>query len=184
MTSVDAPGSPTFTGYVRDITDRRQADEQKARLAALVTNSADAILSKTLDGVITSWNAAAEHMLGYISSEAIGKHIRMLVPEDRHSEEDEILARLRAGDRIQHYETVRLTKDGQPIDVSLSISPIRDTRGVVLGAAKIMRDIRDRKAMEAERERILADEQTARRAAEEANREKDNFLANLGVKAK
>lgn len=129
----------------RDITDRKNAEETSLHLAAIVTSSTDAILSKTLDGVITSWNNGAAQMFGYTAEEMIGTPIIRLIPEDRRHEEDEILKRLKAGDRIEHYETVRVTKEGRNLDVSLTISPIRDSKGKILGASKIIHDITERK---------------------------------------
>jgi PAS domain S-box-containing protein len=139
----------------RDITARRQAEETRLRLAAIVEFSNDAIISKTLDGVITSWNAAAERLFGYRAEEMLGQSILRLLPAERHVEEDMILARLRRGERIEHFETVRRTKVGRLIDVSVTISLLRDERGRIMGASKIARDITERKRAEAERERLL-----------------------------
>ena len=122
--------------------------ERVAHLAAVVDASSDAILSKTLTGVITSWNASAARIFGYAAEEIVGKNIRVLIPEERQAEEDEILARLRRGEFIEHYETVRVTKDGRLIDVSLSISPVRDQAGRIVGASKIARDITARRQAE------------------------------------
>jgi PAS domain S-box-containing protein len=150
-----------------------------ARLAAIVSSSDDAIVSKTLDGVITSWNAGAERMFGYTASEAVGRHITLIIPKERHAEEEHVLARLRRGERVEHFETVRMRKDGTAIDISLTVSPVLSATGVVVGASKIARDISDRKRMERERVGLLAREQEARAAAEDANRLKDDFLAVL-----
>jgi len=150
-----------------------------ARLAAIVNSSDDAIVSKTLDGVITSWNAGAERMFGYTASEAVGRHITLIIPKERHAEEEHVLARLRRGERIEHFETVRMRKDGTAIDISLTVSPVLSATGAVVGASKIARDISDRKRMERERASLLAREQDARAAAEDANRLKDDFLAVL-----
>ena len=150
-----------------------------ARLAAIVSSSDDAIVSKTLDGVITSWNAAAERMFGFTASEAVGRHITLIIPKDRHAEEEQVLARLRRGERIEHFETVRMRKDGTAIDISLTVSPVLSATGEVVGASKVARDISDRKEMERERAALLAREQEARAAAEDANRLKDDFLAVL-----
>ncbi len=146
-----------------DITDRKRAEAAVGRLAAIVTSAEDAIASKTLEGVVTSWNASAERMFGYTAEEMIGQPILRLFPPDRLDEEDMILARIRAGERIEHFETVRMTKDGRPIYVSLTISPIRDSAGAIIGASKIVRDITERKRAEdalresAEKFRTLAD---------------------------
>jgi PAS domain S-box-containing protein len=130
----------------------------RARLAAIVESSDDAIISKTLDGIIRTWNQGAERIFGYTADEAIGKSITKLIPPDRIGEEGEIIARLRRGERIEHYETIRVCKDGTCLDVSLTISPIKDPSGRVIGASKIARDITSRKRMEAalrEESRVL-----------------------------
>lgn len=119
--------------------------EPSAWLAAVVQNSFDAILSKTLDGTITSWNAAAERLYGYTREEAIGRPITMIIPDDRRHEETDILARLRRGESVEHYETVRCHRDGHLIDIELTVSPVRDAAGNVVGASKIARDITERK---------------------------------------
>ena len=127
-------------------------------LAAIVESSDDAIISKTLEGVITSWNAGAERIFGYTAEEAIGKHISLLIPEERLAEETEILARVRRGERIEHIDTVRRAKDGRLIDISLTVSPVRDLSGTVVGASKVARDISVRRDAERGRqaERLLA----------------------------
>ena len=132
----------------RDITDQRQLEIARARLAAIVESADDAILSKDLNGIITSWNQAAERTFGYSEDEMVGASILTLVPEELHPEEAMILARIRAGDRIEHYETVRLTKDGSRLNVSLTISPLRNSFGEVVGASKVLRDVTQRKRME------------------------------------
>lgn len=119
----------------------REALEASAWLAAIVDNSDDAILSKTLDGIIMSWNAGAEKLFGYTAEEAIGQPITIIIPEDRLHEEETIIRQLRAGERVRQYETVRQRRDGELIDVSLTVSPVKDATGQVLGAAKIARDI-------------------------------------------
>jgi len=116
----------------------------RALLAAIVESSDDAIVSKTLDGVITSWNGGAERMLGWPAEMAIGRHIMLIVPEERRAEEDEVLARIRRGERIHHFDTVRVTKDGRLIDVSLTVSPVRDATGRIVGASKVARDVSER----------------------------------------
>jgi PAS domain S-box-containing protein len=119
-------------------------------LASIVEFSDDAIVSKNLDGIITSWNKGAERTFGYIAEEAIGKPITLLIPPERLHEEDVILERIRRGDRIDHYETIRRGKDGNLIDMSLTISPLRDANGIVVGASKIARDITEHKRSEAQ----------------------------------
>jgi PAS domain S-box-containing protein len=126
----------------------RPTNAQLSYLAAVVNTSTDAIVSKALDGTITSWNLSAERMFGYLADEVIGRNIRLLIPAELHAEEDEILTSVRAGRDIEHYETVRVTKDGRRLDVSLSISPIKDEAGTVIGAAKIARDITARRQAE------------------------------------
>ena len=148
-----------------------------ARLAAIVTSSDDVIVSKTLDGVITSWNPAAERILGYTADEAIGKNIKLIIPPDRWAEEDGVLARIRRGERVEHFETVRRAKNGRLLNLSLTVSPVRDADGRVVGASKVARDITDRIRAEKELERLLASEKDARAQAEQANRLKDEFLA-------
>ena len=116
------------------------AEEIRSRYAAIVESSDDAIIAKTLDGVVSAWNAAAERMFGYTEHEAIGQPITMIIPPDLYDEEHDILKRLRAGERVEHYETVRVTKAGERIDVSLTISPLRDPAGRIVGCSKIARD--------------------------------------------
>jgi PAS domain S-box-containing protein len=120
-----------------------------SRLVAIVESSSDAIIGKTLEGVITNWNAAAERIFGYSAEEIIGKSILTLIPDDRRAEEDEIISRLKRGERLEHFETVRRRKDGTLFHISLTVSPIKDADGTVVGASKIARDITDRKAAEA-----------------------------------
>ncbi len=134
----------------RDITLQKRAEELQRRFAAIVESSDDAIISKDLNGVIQSWNRGAEQIFGYLASEAIGKPVTILIPEGRLNEEPQILARVRRGDKIDHYETVRQRKDGTMIDISLTVSPIRDSAGNVIGASKIAREITDRKKAETE----------------------------------
>jgi two-component system CheB/CheR fusion protein len=132
-----------------DITDRKRAEEVKQRLASIVQFSDDAIISKSLKGKIESWNAGAERIFGYTASEAVGQSVEMLIPADRLDEEPEIINRIRRGERIEHYETVRRRKDGSLIDISLTVSPIMDADGRVISASKIARDITERKRTEA-----------------------------------
>jgi PAS domain S-box-containing protein len=138
------------TSAIRDITDRKLMDEARFRLAAIVESSDDAIISKDLDGVITSWNAGAQRIFGYSEKEAVGQPITILIPPDLWDEENKILARLRAGERIEHFDTIRVTKTGSRVNVSLTVSPIRDATGKVVGYSKIARDITGRKRAEQE----------------------------------
>jgi PAS domain S-box-containing protein len=128
-----------------DITERKRAEEAQARLAAIVDSSDDAIVGKTLEGIITSWNRGAERIFGYTAAEAVGRHISLIIPEERLAEEAEVLARLRQGDTIDHFETERQAKDGRRVQISLTVSPIRDTSGRIIGASKTARDITERK---------------------------------------
>jgi PAS domain S-box-containing protein len=132
----------------RDITERRQSEWVRAHLAAIIDSSDDAIVSKGLDGVITSWNRGAERLFGYTEAEAVGQHIFLIVPDDRRSEEEDVLAHLRRGERIDHFETVRQTKDGRRLIISLTVSPLKDSSGKVVGASKVARDITDRRLAE------------------------------------
>jgi PAS domain S-box-containing protein len=132
---------------VRDITQQQRARVLEAYLAAIVESSEDAVLSKDLNGTIQSCNLSAQRLFGYSAAELTGQSIRILIPPDRQLEEEEILARIRRGERIQHYETVRLTKSGDPLDISLSVSPIRDASGTIVGVAKIARDITEQKRL-------------------------------------
>ena len=148
-----------------------------AIFAAIVESSDDIIVSKTLDGIITSWNPAAERILGYQAEEAIGKHITLIVPDDRLEEETEVLAKLRRGEKVDHFETVRKAKDGTLLNLSITVSPVCDEQGKIIGASKIARDISERKRLEEQREKLLALEKLARTEAESASRLKDEFLA-------
>ena len=138
-------------------------------LASIVEFGDDAIVSKNLDGIITSWNKGAERIFGYLAAEVIGKPITILIPPERHHEEDVILERIRRGDRVDHFETIRRRKDGNLIDMSLTISPVRDANGKVVGASKIARDISERKRSEAQISVL----------AREAEHRAKNLLANV-----
>ena len=131
-----------------DVTDLKQAEQASQRLAAIVESSGDAIVSKDLNGVIASWNQGAERLFGYTAEETIGKSVTLLIPPERHDEEQSILERIRRGESIEHFETVRRRKDGSLLDISLTVSPIRDTKGNIVGASKIARDITRRKRVE------------------------------------
>jgi PAS domain S-box-containing protein len=142
---------------------RLKADKAIGLLAAIVDSSDDAIVSKTLDGVITSWNAGAERLFGYTASEAVGQNISLIIPVNRRDEETVIIKHIKNGERIEHFDTVRIRKDKTPLDISLTISPVRDANGKIVGASKIARDITQRKRIERElreseeRYRMLAD---------------------------
>jgi PAS domain S-box-containing protein len=142
-----------------EIQNIERTERERAHLASIVEFSNDAIVSKTLEGIIVSWNAGAHRMFGYTAEEMIGQPILLLIPKELRAEEDLILSKIRAGERIEHYETERLTKDGHRVPVSLTISPLKDARGKIIGASKIARDITERKLIE-----------EARRASEERYR--------------
>lgn len=173
-------GQGTVIGGINmllDITDRKQAEEAMAHLAAIVASSDDAIISKNLDGIIQSWNKSAELMFGYPAEEAIGKHIAIIVPEDRRDEEKNILNRLRSGDKIYHFQTIRCRKDGSTLDLSLTISPVRDSAGRVIGASNVARDITHLKQIE----RALRDSEERFRAMVETTPECVKVVAPDGT---
>src|ERR1700674_39810 len=145
----DAAGRVTGVSRVpRDITRRKEAERTTNLLAAIVDSSDDAIISKTLDGMIRSWNYSAERMFGYTAEEAIGQHITLIIPPDRRQEEAMILERLRRGERVEHFETLRVRKDGTVLDISLTVSPVKDGAGRVVGASKVARDVTEQKRAE------------------------------------
>jgi len=157
-------------------------DDEKALtgwLQAIIESADDAIISKTLDGILTSWNKAAEHIFGYTSEEAVGQSVLMLIPESLRDEETMILTKIRAGEKVEHYETKRRAKDGRLVNVSLTVSPIRGADGTIIGASKILRDITRQKQIEDERDALLTREKEAREQAEIASRAKDEFLGLL-----
>jgi len=155
-----------------DVTRSNEAEIASRRLAAIVESSDDAIISKTLDGIITSWNRGAESIFGYTAAEAMGQSISLIIPPERRGEEDDVLAHLRRGEKIDHFETERQTKDGRRLNISLTISPIKDSTGRIIGASKVARDITEHKRAE---EQLLE----AKRIAEAASHAKDKFLAAL-----
>jgi PAS domain S-box-containing protein len=186
--AIDDSGAPIRTdagellGAVlvfRDISERRRAEATHALLASIVDSSEDAIISKRLDGIITSWNAAAERMFEYTAAEAVGQPITMIIPPDRLDEETMILGRLRRGERVDHFATVRVSKSGRPIDISVTVSPVRDKQGEVIGASKIARDITAQIRADEERAALLVSERAARQQAEAASRAKDEFVAMI-----
>jgi two-component system CheB/CheR fusion protein len=157
---------------VRDLDEVRRARAARAHLAAIIEGSDDAIVSKSLDGIIMSWNRSAERIFGYTAAEAIGQSILLIIPQERRAEETEVLSRIRKGEVVDHFETVRLRKDGTPVDISLTVSPVRDQSGRIVGASKIARDITQRKQIEHQRDQLYEQ-------AERNNRTKDEFLAML-----
>jgi PAS domain S-box-containing protein len=196
MTRQDHSTDQTLIGAIVSTTGSLTADEAdraRALLAAIVMSSEDAVVSKTLEGIVTSWNLAAERLFGFTATEMVGQSITRIIPKDLQHEEVEILAKLHRGERIERYETVRMRKDGQKLDISLTISPIRDSSGRIIGAAKIAHDITARRHAErellereaqlarlsAERELFLESERAARNQAERLGHLKDEFLATL-----
>jgi PAS domain S-box-containing protein len=163
-----------------EVAERRRLDKTRWRLGAVVESSDDAIIAITPEGRITDWNARAERMYGFSAAEAIGNPVSIIIPPDRMSESAEVLARINNGETIAPFETVRLRKDGARTDVSVSVSPVKDEDGRIIGASKIARDITQLKQARQEREALLRSAQAAREAAESANRAKDEFLAMLG----
>jgi PAS domain S-box-containing protein len=170
----------------RDVTEHHLATITSRRLAAIVASSDDAIVGKDLNSIITSWNYGAEQIFGYTADEMIGTSIMRLIPPDRQEEEREILSRIRRGERFDHFETIRVAKDGRQLNVSITVSPIKDSTGHVVGASKVARDITERKkaeeraeAADRERMRLLDSEREARSEVERASRLKDEFLATL-----
>ena len=179
-----------FVAVIVDISDQKQASARLRNIKAIVDSSDDAIVSKTLDGIINSWNEGARRIFGYTAEEAIGHPMQMLIPPDRAGEEPHILARISRGERVEHFETLRRQKDGRLIDVSVTISPVRDESGKIVGASNIARDITEHKQAEAQLAQYkdhlerLVEERTAalsvaKEVAETANRAKSAFLANM-----
>jgi len=166
------------TRLVVEMKEREQAAEARARLAAVVESSEDAIVSKTLNGTITAWNPGAERLFGYSASEAVGKPMRMLLPVESASEEDNILERIGRGDRVEPFETARIRKDGTKIDVSMTISPIKDARGTIVGASNIARDISERRRSEQALNESL---ETSKRVLKELADEKFALDQHAGV---
>src|SRR5579871_3518247 len=179
----DSSKSQPDPGEVDEAGDLARA---RALLAAIVDSSEDGIVSKTLEGIVTSWNAGAERLFGFTAEEMIGQPITRIIPKELHPEEERILAHLRAGKRLERFETERLHKDGRRLRISLTVSPIRDQSGKVIGAAKVAHDVttlRDREAqlrqLVASREELLDSERAARAHAEHLSHVKDEFLATL-----
>ncbi len=184
----DAAGHVVGVSHIcRDNADRRQLASAALHLAAVVASADDAIISKDLQGTVESWNRAAEQLFGFTAAEMIGQSIRRIIPAERQGEEDQVLAKIGAGETIDHFETQRQTKDGRLVDISLTVSPIRDDTGRVIGASKIARDIREHKRLVEERRTAAANEDAARREVleeqnrriQEAARLKSEFVANM-----
>jgi len=186
LSPVETAEGVLVTSAIRDITQRKLMDEARLQLAAIVESSDDAIISKTLNGTITSWNAGAQHIFGYTEEEAVGQPISILIPPDLLNEENGILETLRAGKRIEHYETVRVTKAGERINVSLTISPVKGSRGKIMGFSKIARDITERILAEEAlsgmtRKLIEAEEQERARIGRELHDDVTQRLAMLAL---
>ena len=148
LSPLDTKGGVLISSAIRDISDRRRTEEDLRRLASIVACSDDAIVGKNMEGIMTSWNAAAERIYGYSASEAIGQPVTMLVPLDRPDEVPRLLERLKRGETVDHFETVRLRKDGKEVQIEVTVSPIRDALERIVGASTIGRDISVRKAAE------------------------------------
>jgi PAS domain S-box-containing protein len=168
-----------WVASISDISDRKDTEKALRQFAAIVESTDDAIIGMDLSGAITSWNNAAVTLYGYSAEEIIGKNVSMLIPPEHIQDEREFLEKIHDGERIVHYETMRMAKSGKRIAVSLTVSPIQDASGALIGASKIARDITEQRRVEEEREELLRREHNARAEAEIANRVKDEFLANL-----
>jgi PAS domain S-box-containing protein len=178
VTATRLPGN-RLLAMIRDTTERKRAEEAAERLVTIVESSDDAIFGKDLDGIVTSWNRGAERVFGYPAAEMIGQSITRIMPADRQQEEADILSRIRRGESVRHFETVRRCKDGTNINISVTVSPIRDSTGRVIGASKIARDITERKRAEDTIHRLNSEleQRVAERTAqlEAANRELESF---------
>jgi PAS domain S-box-containing protein len=176
----DSQGRPIgAVNAFQEISEQKQIEDAAAHLAAIIVSADDAIISKSLDGRITSWNRAAEALFGYTAAEVLGKSITIIIPHERLYEEEAILGRIRRGVAIEHFETERVAKEGRRVQVSLSVSPVRDRVGRIIGASKVARDISFQKQLEQEREELLRRERIAREEAEIANKSKDEFMTVL-----
>ncbi len=167
ISQIDVDGQKIFTAILRDITERRRAEADATLLTAIVKSSADAIVGKDLNSIVTNWNPGAEAMFGYTAAEMVGRSITVIIPPDRQDDEEKILSRIKQGESFEHFETVRQRKDGRLIDVSVTVSPIKNSAGKIIGASKVVRDITERKRVEeALRQRELQLHAADRRLAE------------------
>lgn len=173
------PDSPSDRKAQAPATSAATVPQPTQLLAAIIASSEDAIASKTLQGIVTSWNVAAERLFGFTAEEMIGQSILRIIPPELYPEEDRILGEIRSGRRIERYETVRVRKDGSRVHISLTVSPILDATGKIVGAAKIAHDVTKLRALMADRELLLESERSARGQAERMSRLKDEFLATL-----
>src|SRR3989440_7576726 len=144
ITALKIDNAPIFTAYLRDISERQRSEETSRYLAAIIESSDDAIVSKDLNGIITSWNTGAERLFGYSAEEAVKKPITIIIPPDRYHEEQQILDKIHSGERVEHFDTIRRRKDGTFVNVSITVSPVKQPDGRVIGASKIARDISER----------------------------------------
>src|SRR2546423_7780697 len=144
ITALKIDNAPIFTAYLRDISERKRSEEARRYVTAIVESSDDAIVSKDLNGIITSWNSGAERLFGYSSEEAVKKPITIIIPPDRYHEEQQILDKIHSGERVEHFDTIRRRKNGTYVNVSITVSPVKQPDGRVIGASKIARDISDR----------------------------------------
>lgn len=179
FTNVELEISESIARQLALSIQRRRAETARARLAAIVESSDDAIISMDLNGIVTSWNGAAERLYGYKAQEILNRPIATVIPGERQNEEQFMLSRIRRGETVEHYETVRRRKDGQLFDVSITVSPVRNDRGEIIGSSKIGRDITERKRIERDREMLLETEKSLRVEAETTGRMKDEFLATI-----
>lgn len=180
----DASGTIVGASKIaRDITDLKRRAELQERLAAIVASSDDAIISKDLNGIIRSWNQGAERIFGYTADEAIGRPVTMLAVPERVEEIPNIIERIRRGEKVDHYETKRQTKDGRVLDISLTVSPIRDSSGTIIGASKIARDVTEQKRLSEERAQAYKREQEARQTAELLNQVGRMLAAELNIES-
>ena len=168
LSPIETEDGTYVSGAIRDVTERQRAEDLRSRLAAIVDSSDDAIIGKTLDGIITSWNSGARRIFGYEAAEAVGKPVSFLLPQGRENDEPSLLRRVQEGKRVDPFDTVRRHKDGRPLDVSVRISPVLDRRGNLVGASTVSRDITERKRAE----QALA---RAKDTAETASRELEAF---------